>query len=142
MKFKHIKTQILSGFTSLNGFKNIRNQIDEVIKNLLDETKEDCDEDCQMKLKKIVQRSLQGVSQILEPLGFVGILQNLCFYNIFFFKTGDINPQKVRTDTKAMLEECTYNNGCISGVDCEGCAVEVIIVVISVIIMMMMTLLW
>jgi len=82
----------LSGFTSLNGFKNIRNQIDEVIKNLLDETKEDCDEDCQKKLKKIVQRSLQGV----------------------------------RTDTKAMLEECTYNNGCISGVDCEGCAVEVL----------------
>ena len=77
------QTKILSGFTSLNGFKNIRNQIDEVIKNLLDETKEDCDEDCQMKLKKIVQRSLQGVSQILEPLGFVGILQNLCFYNIF-----------------------------------------------------------
>ena len=31
----------------------------------------------------------------------------------------------MRTDTKAMLEECTYNNGCISGVDCEGCAVEV-----------------
>ena len=81
------QTQILSGFTSLNGFKNIRNQIDEVIKNLLDETKEDCDEDCQKKLKKIVQRSLQGVSsQILEPHGLVGILQNLCFYNILSSK--------------------------------------------------------
>ena len=51
-----------------------------------------------------------------------------------------ISPQKVRTDTKAMLEECTYNNGCISGVDCEGCAVEVIILVILVIMMMTMTL--
>ena len=71
----------MSGFTSLNGFKNIRNQIDEVIKNLLDETKEDCDEECQKKLKKIAQRSLQGVSsQILELLGLV------------FYRLGDIYP--------------------------------------------------
>ena len=92
MKFKHIKTQILAGFTSLNGFKNIRNQIDEVIKNLLDETKEDCDDECQKKLKKIVQRSLQGVSQILEPLWLVGVLQNLCS-EYFFFKMMISSPK-------------------------------------------------
>ena len=43
----------------------------------------------------------------------------------------------MRTDTKAMLEECTYNNGCISGVDCEGCAVEVTIIMnVSCIVLM------
>ena len=86
------QTQILSGFTSLNGFKNIRNQIDELIKNLLDETKEDCDDECQKKLKKIVQRSLQGVSQILEPLWLVGVLQNLCS-EYFFFKMMISSPK-------------------------------------------------
>merc|ERR1719397_1856934 len=80
------------GFDSLNGFKGIRNQIDEVIKSLLDETKDDCDEDCQKKLNKIVQRNLRGVS----------------------------------SDTKQLLEDCTYANGCILGTDCEGCAVEVL----------------
>jgi len=80
------------GFDSLNGFKGIRNQIDEVIKNLLDESKDDCDEDCQKKLNKIVKRNLRGVS----------------------------------SDTKQLLEDCTYANGCIPGVDCEGCAVEVL----------------
>jgi len=80
------------GFDSLNGFKGIRNQIDEVIKSLLDETPDDCDEDCQKKLKKIVQRNLRGVS----------------------------------SDTKQLLEDCTYLNGCVPGAACEGCAVEVL----------------
>jgi len=80
------------GFDSLNGFKGIRNQIDEVIKSLLDATKADCDDECQKKLNKIVQRNLRGVS----------------------------------SDTKQLLEECTYVNGCIPGADCEGCAVEVL----------------
>ena len=54
----------LSGFVSLNGFKGIRNQIDEVIKSLLEETKDECEDDdeCQKKLKKIVQKNLRGVS--------------------------------------------------------------------------------
>jgi len=82
------------GFKSLNGFKGIRNQIDEVIKSLLDETKDDCseDEECQKKLKKIVQRNLRGVS----------------------------------LETKQLLDDCTYVNGCIPATDCEGCAVEVL----------------
>jgi len=48
------------GFKSLNGFKGIRNQIDEVIKSLLDETKDDCseDEECQKKLKKKSSREI------------------------------------------------------------------------------------
>merc|ERR1711936_462200 len=83
-----------NGFVSLNGFKGIRNQIDEVIKSLLDETKDDCEDDdeCQKKLKKIVQKNLRGVS----------------------------------SETKLLLEDCTYTNGCIPGTDCEGCAVEVL----------------
>jgi hypothetical protein len=82
------------GFVSLNGFKGIRNQIDEVIKSLLEETKDDCEDDdeCQKKLKKIVQKNLRGVS----------------------------------SETKLLLEDCTYANGCIPGTDCEGCAVEVL----------------
>jgi hypothetical protein len=81
------------GFVSLNGFKGIRNQIDDVIKSLLDETTDDCDDDeCQKKLKKIVQRNLRPVS----------------------------------SETKQLLEDCTYANGCIPVTDCEGCAVEVL----------------
>ena len=55
---------MISGFVSLNGFKGIRNQIDEVIKSLLEETKDECEDDdeCQKKLKKIVQKNLRGVS--------------------------------------------------------------------------------
>ena len=59
-----------SGFVSLNGFKGIRNQIDEVIKSLLDETKDDCDDECQKKLKKIVQRNLRGVSDSVKRIFF------------------------------------------------------------------------
>ena len=59
--FVHLIFFKLSGFVSLNGFKGIRNQIDEVIKSLLDESPDDCDEECQKKLKKIVQRNLRGV---------------------------------------------------------------------------------
>ena len=35
------------------------------------------------------------------------------------------------SDTKQLLEDCTYANGCIPGVDCEGCAVEVIMMVLG-----------
>ena len=39
--------------------------------------------------------------------------------------------EKVSSDTKQLLEDCTYANGCIPGVDCEGCAVEVIMMVLG-----------
>ena len=39
------------------------------------------------------------------------------------------------SETKQLLEDCTYANGCIPGTDCEGCAVEVTIMVV----MLMMT---
>ena len=43
------------------------------------------------------------------------------------------------SDTKQLLEDCTYANGCIPGTDCEGCAVEVtIMMVVMVIVMVMM----
>ena len=60
-KYERLCSNSHAGFDSLNGFKGIRNQIDEVIKNLLDESKDDCDEDCQKKLNKIVKRNLRGV---------------------------------------------------------------------------------
>ena len=42
------------------------------------------------------------------------------------------------SDTKQLLEDCTYANGCIPGTDCEGCAVEVTIMMVVMVMVMMM----
>ena len=87
---------------------------------------EEVEEDCPEKSSRGEESNSKktNVINIRDPNS--SVVQNY----FFFFKTDENNPQKVRTDTKAMLEECTYNNGCISGVDCEGCAVEVIIILV------------
>ena len=41
------------------------------------------------------------------------------------------------SETKLLLEDCTYANGCIPGTDCEGCAVEVTIMMVMFMIMIM-----
>ena len=86
---------------------------------------EEVEEDCPEKSSRGEQSNSKKTNMIS-----IGDPNSSVVQNYFVFKTDDINPQKVRTDTKAMLKECTYNNGCISGVDCEGCAVEVIIILV------------
>ena len=42
------------------------------------------------------------------------------------------------SDTKQLLEDCTYLNGCVPGAACEGCAVEVIIMMMLMMLTIMM----